>query len=1117
MTVTRLVLRSTLYHWRTNLAILLGVATAVAVLAGALLVGDSVRGSLRELALGRLGRTVSVLTLPSFAREEIAAQLATSGVSAAPIVATTGSVTHEGGRRAAGVHVYGVDERFWGFHGLPRAGDAVLVSPALARELGASPGDAVVVQVQRPSEIPLESLFGRRDEVERRVRLTLAGVLPRERLGEFVLQPQQAEVRSLFVPLRRVQRDLGVAGEVNTILLDAEVAAADVLGRLSLEDLGVKVRYLDAAPAVSVETSSGVLSADLQQAATDVAVRIGLRPTPIFTYLANAIRRPEGPGARVPGGPRGPGRPAREIPYSLVTAIDLTLLPGAPAGGDRADGIVLNEWAARELKVAPGGQVEIDFFLWDPVSGLQTKTHSFSVQRIVPVDGLAADRELAPDYPGITGAESLADWDPPFPLDLSRVRPADEAYWDSYRTTPKAFISYERGRELWSTRYGGATSVRIEAPDDRTLQPLVEQIRDELRRAIHPRTLGAAVVPARRAATAASVGATDFGEYFTYFSFFLVASALLLAVLFFRLGVEQRLKQIGVLRAAGFAIARIRRLLLVEAVLIAAVGSAVGIAGAIGYAHLIVHGLRTWWVGAVGTTLLDVHVSSPSLAIGAAAGVFAAAACVWLSLRAVARLSPRALLTAASIDAGAVASPARSRRSRRTAYVLGLVGLAAIAVAFVNRDAQAGAFFGAGAALLAAGMFFLAAWLRARESRVLSGRGAWPTARLGFRSAAFRPARSVLSAALIASAAFIIVAVDAFRKGGGEIAGDRRSGTGGYVLLGRSQLPMVQNPNVPEALDLSTEQIGAARFTRFRVRAGDDASCLNLYRPTNPTIVAPEPGFIESGRFSFSASMAETDAERENPWLLLRRELPDGAVPAIADATSLQYVLHAAVGDEFAIETGGEPLRLRFVAALSDSVLQGELMIAEQQFVRRFPSHEGYQMFLVDAPGVDTPDEANALVASLERALEPFGFDAVTAAERLAAFHRVENTYLSTFQALGGLGLLLGTIGLATILFRNVLERRRELALLRAVGYDSRRLSLMIVAEAAFVLAVGLATGTACAALAIAPAWLGRSGTLPGGGVALLLGGVALAGLVSSVIATRAALRGNMLAALRAE
>jgi hypothetical protein len=1116
MTLTRLVLRSALYHWRTNLAVLLGVATAVAVLAGALIVGDSVRGSLRELALGRLGRTVSVLTLPSFSRDAIASDLATGGVATAPIVATTGMVTHEGsGRRAAGVHVYGVDERFWVFHGLPPA-EGVHVSPALARELGAHAGDTLLARVQRPSEIPLESLFGRRDDVGRTIRLTLADVLPRDRLGEFVLQPQQAEVRSLFVPLRRVQRDLGVTGEANTILLGADVPSASALANLTLEDLGVKVRYLGAARAISVEVESGVLDPVLQQAATDVAVRAKLRATPIFTYLANVIRAAS-PQARESGGP-GSREPERQIPYSLVTATDLALLPGASPHGAAADGIVLNEWAARELGVTVGAPVELEYFVWDPAAGVQTKTVTFPVHRVVPIAGLAADRDLAPAYPGITGAESLADWDPPFPLDLSRVRPVDEAYWDSYRTTPKGFISYERGRELWSTRYGGATSVRIAVPDDRDPQQLVQRLSGELRSTIQPQALGAAVVPVRRAATAASVGATDFGEYFAYFSFFLVASALLLAVLFFRLGVEQRLKQIGVLRATGFAIARVRRLLLAEAVMIAAVGSAIGVAGAIGYAEVIVYGLRTWWVGAVGTTLLDVHVSPPSVAIGAVAGVLAAALCVALSLKAVARLSPRALLTAPSIDPGAAASPARSRRSRRIAYVLTLLGAAAITAAFFERDLQAGAFFAAGAALLGAGMFFLAAWLRGRDARLLSGRGAWPVARLGFRSAAFRPARSVLSAALIASAAFIIVAVDAFRKSGGEIAGGRQSGTGGYVLLARSQLPIVQNPNVPDSLDLSPDQIGPARFTRFRVRAGEDASCLNLYRPTNPTIVAPEHGFIERGRFSFAASMAETDAERRNPWLLLRRELPDGAIPAIADATSLQYVLHAAVGDDFTIDGGtGEPLRLRFVAALSDSVLQGELVIAEERFVRHFPSHEGYQMFLIDAPGVDTSDEANALIASLERALDTFGFDAVTAADRLAAFHRVENTYLSTFQALGGLGLLLGTIGLATILFRNVLERRRELALLRAVGYDARRLSLMIVAEAAFVLAVGLATGTAGAALAIAPAWLEREGTLPGSGVALLLAGVAAAGLVSSVIATRAALRGNMLAALRAE
>src|SRR5262249_32663207 len=58
--------RNLTHFWRTNLAVVLGVATAVAVLAGALLVGDSVRASLRDLALARLGKTDFVITAQGF-------------------------------------------------------------------------------------------------------------------------------------------------------------------------------------------------------------------------------------------------------------------------------------------------------------------------------------------------------------------------------------------------------------------------------------------------------------------------------------------------------------------------------------------------------------------------------------------------------------------------------------------------------------------------------------------------------------------------------------------------------------------------------------------------------------------------------------------------------------------------------------------------------------------------------------------------------------------------------------------------------------------------------------------------------------------------------------------
>jgi ABC-type antimicrobial peptide transport system permease subunit len=188
--------------------------------------------------------------------------------------------------------------------------------------------------------------------------------------------------------------------------------------------------------------------------------------------------------------------------------------------------------------------------------------------------------------------------------------------------------------------------------------------------------------------------------------------------------------------------------------------------------------------------------------------------------------------------------------------------------------------------------------------------------------------------------------------------------------------------------------------------------------------------------------------------------------------------------------------------------------MSDDNFLRLFPDQQGYQFLLVSAPG----DRTREVAAAIEDRLSDYGADAIPAGERLAEFHRVENTYLSTFQTLGGLGLLLGTIGLAAVLLRNVLERRRELALLGAVGYGRGSLFAIVIAESALLLTAGLAIGVVCALIAVAPAAAERGGRLPSGaGSWLLLFAVFATGLVASVVATRAAIQSRLLDALRAE
>ena len=133
----------------------------------------------------------------------------------------------------------------------------------------------------------------------------------------------------------------------------------------------------------------------------------------------------------------------------------------------------------------------------------------------------------------------MADWDPPFPIELKRIRKQDEDYWHQYRATPKAYVRLAAGQKLWRSRYGAVTSVRISPAFDA----------EKLRGAIDPQQAGLTVIDVREQAAASSQGTTDFGEYFLYFSFFLIVSALLLTVLFFRFGLEQRAREIATLRA----------------------------------------------------------------------------------------------------------------------------------------------------------------------------------------------------------------------------------------------------------------------------------------------------------------------------------------------------------------------------------------------------------------------------------------------------------------------------------------------------------------------------------------------------------------------------------------
>ena len=395
----------------------------------------------------------------------------------------------------------------------------------------------------------------------------------------------------------------------------------------TLEDFGLNLRTLNNQQSLSLESSSKIINDHVTTAAREAANALSLRTVPVLSYLANSISTGE-----------------RSIPYSLVTALDdetLARIAKPTQQSSQHPPIILNEWAARDLNAQPGATISLEYYLWHENGRLETKKADFELSAVVPIAGLAADRDLVPEYPGITESENLSDWDPPFPIDLNRVRKEDEDYWHQYRTTPKAFIPLSTAQNLWQTRFGKLTSIRIESPGNQLTPEIVNNYSERLRKTLDPALMGFQVVAVRDQGQAASRGATDFGEYFLYFSFFLVVSALMLTTLFFKLGIEQRAREIGTLQAIGFSDSNIRRLFLAEGILLAVIGSLLGLVGAVGYAALLMYGLRTWWVDAVGTTSLTLHVSWVWLAVGMVGGVVAAVVCIFFTLRRLGRSSTR--------------------------------------------------------------------------------------------------------------------------------------------------------------------------------------------------------------------------------------------------------------------------------------------------------------------------------------------------------------------------------------------------------------------------------------------------------------------------------------------
>ncbi|HZZ71490.1 MAG TPA: FtsX-like permease family protein [Pirellulales bacterium] len=1153
MNAFQLVLRNLWFHRRMHAAVALGVLAATAVLTGALLVGDSMRGSLRHLTLDRLGRIDEILVTPHFFTRELADQTARhpavqehfDEIVPALFVPGTFETTSKPIERAGGVNVLGCEPEFWklGADGPqhPPALDEVVLNETLAEALGlraeqlasGAPPVEVILRIGEASQIPADSPLGRKTDTIRTRRLKVTEIIPARGLGRFGLRPNQQLPRNAYVATETLQAMLEQPGRVNALLVAGKSTAAPpgpaadqaLVQALhpQLTDYGLSLKrtkhdYFNlTSDRMLLEPT--VAAAALKAFAAD-------HPQPVLTYLANYIL----------AGPNDQGK----IPYSTISGVDFTAQPplgpivdlnGQPIPPLNEHQIVLNAWTANDLKqqgvnVQVGDPIKLVYFEPESTHGqIKERTVEFKLAAIAAMEGSAVDPDFTPELKHVTDEASIANWNPPFPYFPDRVRTIapndqDDRYWKEYKATPKGFISLAAGRRLWGSRFGDTTSIRVPATAHLTAAKLADALQ------LDPAALGFQFMPVKRWGLQAASGTTPFGLLFLGFSLFIIAAAIMLIVLLFRLGIEQRAKEIGLLAAVGWSFRKIRRVLLAEGAIVALVGAALGVLVGIGYAWLMLVGLKTWWLGAVTTPFLTLYLTPTSLLIGFVAGEIVACLTILFALRRLHRVSVRRLLEGqATPPRATVGLHSRRRQAIALALAVLAIGLGLFA-GRLSGEAQAGAFFTAGALVLAAALMEVSVVLRGGRHRALVAAGQGALVRLAVRNGGRNPGRSTLTIGLVAAASFLIVAIGAFHLEPPAAGPQKESGNGGYALIGETDQPVFYNLNAPagqQELGVSDAQakvLREAEIIPLRVQAGDDASCLNLFQPRQPRLLGMSPEFIERGGFEFSASAARTDAEQKNPWLLLQGPAQD-AVPVIMDENTALYSLHlgdfmnSPIGKFYEIDNGrGGKLKLQVVGLLQNSIFQGELLISEAALVQDFPDVSGYRSFLI---ATDAPRDDRSVTDALVEVLGDYGFRTETTASKLAQFMIVQNTYLSTFQSLGALGLLLGTFGLATVQLRNVFERRGELALLRAIGFRRARLAAMVTLENASLLVLGLLAGIVAALVAVWPHLFGGGATLPWKSLGATLAIVLVVGLLAGLAAVRATLKAPLIGALREE
>jgi ABC-type antimicrobial peptide transport system permease subunit len=1077
MSLYKLILKSAWHYRKLNLTIILGIALSTAILVGALIIGDSVKYSLQQITVQRLGKTSQVITAGErLFRQQLATELAEkTGTETAALLRANGFGVIDGGElRVNQLAVWGVDATIGNFANYPEVfqlqNNEVAINENLASLSGLKVGNEFLLRVDKLNTFPANTPFVSEKEATISFRVKIARILKPDELGNFNLKNIQSAPRNVFLDMEWLNQQMGLQQKANVLLVAEGISGEELIHNLrkfwSLEDVNLKIRE-------NTELNYTELISDrvfLEPAVEQFCLNKMPGSKAVFSYFINQFTLN-----------------GKQTPYSFVSS-DPKLT---------GNQMTVSKWLADDLKAKVNDTVWLSYFEVGPLRKLVLKDTSFVIKDIYTMVGEKADQNLMPVIPGLSDAGNCRDWKTGVPVDLKKIRPQDEAYWKEYKGTPKAFVSLETAQKLWGNRFGQSTAIRIDGLKK-------AEFKNQLLAGLLPAQLGFEVKDVKTDGLAAASGGTDFGGLFIGLSFFVLFAAVLLAFLLFKLYLGFRKTEIGTLTALGFSFPAIRKLFVAEASVFVLAGILLGIPFSIFYNRLILQAINTIWVDIVRTSIVDIHIRPVSLIIGSMIIAVMSFTAIWFVLNRF--LKNEAITLQRKHISGKV-------KSGKWSLGLGLFLITFSFFLLISKGFRSGEinpemFFISGFGLLPGLILIFDFWMQRLTVQEKAMDFSLRTMLL--KRIAGERRRNVMIVSFLSVGVFMVVSTGLNRKDLTAHADLPSSGTGGYDFFVETTMPVLFDANSKQGReDLIIPEI--AELVQFQSQPGDDASCLNLNKISRPRLIACNPAAFDRRR-AFTFATRTDDLDAQHPWLTLNKTLADGVIPAIADQTVIQWGLRKSIGDTILYKTeDGKNLKLKLVGGLANSVFQGNVIIAENHFNRAFPSVSGSNLFLVDVK------DTTSVFKDLQSGMRNYGPEITKTTARLLSFYTIENTYLNIFLMLGALGLLIGTLGLGILIFRITFEQIPEYALLLSLGFSKSIIQRMVMREKLFLMTFSVLIGLIPAVLSGLPTLMSSLYAslwiwLPA--ISIL---VILSGALFSFVAIRMAFKQNLVLALRNE